>query len=155
MPGQTALSKANTLYKQADFGQALDKSVEALLRHSLPLDLRDCTSLKAHCLAAEVYDHRGDHRAREVVRQAPALMAEETSRRDRPALELRREQIRYLANFARIFFYRDGRYREAQQILQKCRDDAQGLTEIDKSFQCLGTRAQIAYYLGCAHRQLR
>jgi tetratricopeptide (TPR) repeat protein len=150
------LEETKALYKQAAFGPRLYAGIETLherLRGTI--DLRDTGSLKALCLVAEVFDYLGDSRAREVVRQAPVLLGEVPRVRSSKALELRREQVRYLADFARIAYYREARYLEARQLLQACRDEALRLAEANPEFQCLGTRAQISYYLGCAHRQLR
>ena len=151
-------NRVNCLYKQGQFGRDLFDGVDEL-RKRCRRDLRQTTSLKSLSLITEVLDYRGDlEAARDIVEGGGALLDEiavplsPSARLD--ALGLRREQIRFLANYARMSFYRNHSYKHAKELLTHCVDAARRLRRPD-TFPCFGTMAQLNYYLGCAHRQLR
>ena len=119
--------------------------------------LDDRFSLKCRSLVCEVRDWIGRTKdAQSVVERGEEvwsrIVASPPPREDQ-ALRLARERARFVADYARVFCYRERNYEEAERILKDCREFVTRHVEAPV-FPCYGTRAQISYFLGCAYRQL-
>lgn len=149
----------NRRFRLGLFDGALFDGAEALLDRIGDRDpLNDALLLKARCVIAEILDQQGRlSLAQEAVREGATLMA--TLRGSNLTLEhpedLRRmrEQIRFVADFARFHLYRRAQYSAAKDYLDFCADVV--ATKLRRpTFNCHGSMGLIAYYTGCAERQL-
>ena len=116
--------------------------------------------LRSRILLAETEDHRGRTKsAQQAVREGPELWAQIQSLSEvkQDEREFRRDQVRFIADYARVFYYREQRYLAAKHLLFDClKFVRERLVDehCDKPFLCHGTQARLNYYLGCACRQL-
>ena len=145
-------ARIQRLFKRSQFDDELLGLVESLSGLVKEFRPEDPAFLKRRCLIAEIMDHEGrTQEARRAVQEAPMALPQLTPG---PTVTpgLRRERIRLATDFARIYYYREHKYSAARQLLLQCLQAVSDLASED--FPCFGTRAQVNYYLGCAHRQL-
>jgi hypothetical protein len=162
---QESVRQLSELLKQGQFHEGL-KEVQILndrLKRRRPAksDKDYFTYLKGKALVAECFDYLGrysDEREalkedrpvlEEIMRRAPSDKLRDLSLPDKEVL---REEIRVALNVIQAEEYRNHHYESAKSKLDHLYVLADKLKT--DSFKCLGTRAQILYYLGNTSRQL-
>src|SRR5436190_15601239 len=101
-------------FKLGQFDDNLFKLTERLGGATESVELGDAFGLKCRSLVCEVRDWTGRTReAQEAVKQGGELwdsIQSPPTSRDPAAMNLARERVRFVADYARVFFYRDRKY---------------------------------------------
>ncbi len=150
-------SEVSRRFKKGQFDLHLLRMADRLDRATQRGSLEDPFWLKCRSLVCEIRDWSGRTLgAQNAVREGGELSNRLQSlpiSRDQAELCLAREQVRFVADYARVYFYREQKYERAREYLQDC-STAVSRGIASPHFPSLGTQAQISYFLGCAFRQL-